>query len=173
MKYCSLLNLNKIKTRWEDKPGMDLTEELWTKALKRVHSSSSCTRLEVIQLNVLHGVHLSKARLAEIHPGTDASCDRCSFSPADLTHSFLPSAWQLVGAGLENHQWGSWGDIKSLPAYSCIWYSRWKFGFKWKSVWHNCLYILQLLACRRILLVWKSVTPWSCAARQEDVMFFL
>lgn len=44
----------------------DLTEELWTKALKRVHTSSSCARLGLMQFKVLHRAHLSKARLPEI-----------------------------------------------------------------------------------------------------------
>ena len=94
-------SLNKFKSRWEDELGIDLPEEYWAKALKRVNSSSSCARLGLIQFKVLHRVHLSKARLASIYPGTDASCDKCSFSPANLVHSFwscpqLSGYWAIV-----------------------------------------------------------------------------
>ncbi|XP_059812780.1 palmitoyl-protein thioesterase ABHD10, mitochondrial-like isoform X1 [Hypanus sabinus] len=69
-------DLNKTETRWEDDFGMDLAEEYWAKTLNRVHSSSSCARLGLIQFEVLHGVHLSKVRLVDMYPGTDAGCDR-------------------------------------------------------------------------------------------------
>lgn len=53
-------NLNKIKTRWEGKFGMEL-RNIGRKALKRVHSSSSCARLGLIQFKVLHRFKQSQA----------------------------------------------------------------------------------------------------------------
>ncbi len=58
-------------------------------------------RLGLIQFKVLHRVHSSKARLAGMYPGLDAACDRCYFSPADLTHMLwscpsLDNYWALV-----------------------------------------------------------------------------
>lgn len=44
-----------------------------------------------------------------MHPGTHASCDRCSSSLEDLNTQVSPSGWQLPGAGLENKQRGSGG----------------------------------------------------------------
>ena len=80
---------------------MDLNEEYRDKALKRVHSSSSCARLGLIQFKVLHRVHLTKARLGDIYPWTDAGCDRSSFSPANPAHAFwsclqLENYWAMV-----------------------------------------------------------------------------
>ena len=79
--------LARIRSSWEVELGVDLGE-YWEGALMRVNSSSSCARLALIQFKVLHRAHYSKAKLAEIYPGADASCSRCSFSPANLTHSF-------------------------------------------------------------------------------------
>ncbi|KAI5086736.1 hypothetical protein C0J45_23912, partial [Silurus meridionalis] len=94
-------NLDKIKSRWEADLAIELSEDFWGKALKTIHSSSSSVRLRLIQFKVLHRVHFTKARLARIFPGLDASCDRCSLSPANLLHMFwscplLENYWSLI-----------------------------------------------------------------------------
>lgn len=60
-------NLANIQIKWEDELGKELGDN-WDCALTRVNSSSSCARLSLIQFKVLHRVHYSKAKLAEIYP---------------------------------------------------------------------------------------------------------
>lgn len=75
---------------------------------------------------VLHRVNLSKARLADVYPGTDTGCDRCPLSPANTAHAF----WSCLQ--LDSY----WATIsEALP------HSRLNFVFKCKPVWHHCLCI--------------------------------
>lgn len=165
-------NLTRIKSRWEDELGVELGDH-WDCALDRVNSSSSCARLSLIQFKVLHRVHYSKAKLAEIYPGSDASCSRCSFSPANLTHSFwscpsLDSYWSGVFKTLS--------DALNIPIepspFTAI------FGVPLDpdtvtKAQSDVIAFTSLLARRRILLGWKSPTPPSIARWLEDVMLFL
>lgn len=80
-------DLSKIKNGWEGELMVELSDRHWEDALQRINSSSSCACLGLIQFKVVHRAHFSKARLADIYPGTDRSCNRCSLSPADLTHT--------------------------------------------------------------------------------------
>ena len=79
---------SKIKNGWEGKLMVELSDRHWEDALQRMNSSSSCARLGLIQFKVVHRAHFSKARLADTYPGADRNCNRCSLSPADLTHTF-------------------------------------------------------------------------------------
>ena len=134
------------------------------KALKRVHSSSLCAKLGLIQLKVLHWVHLSKARLADIYPGTDASCDRCSFPPANLVHAFwycsqLENYWAMVFKTIS--------EVLGVTLRPCPLIAI--FGTADETLDLNAkqsdiIAFTSLLARRRILLVWKSTSICCCLA---------
>ena len=92
--YSSLMSLNnkpmlKAKVAGEKELNVDFTDDWWVKAIDRVSSTSSCARLGLIQFKVLHIIHFSKAKLAEIYPDVDNSCNRCGFAPADHSHMFF------------------------------------------------------------------------------------
>lgn len=163
-------NLANIQIKWEDELGIELGDN-WDCALTRVNSSSSCARLSLIQFKVLHRVHYSKAKLAEIYPGVDASCSRCSFSPANLTHSFwscpsLETYWSGVFKTLSEVLNIS---IEPNPLTAI-------FGISADTVTKiqaDVIAFTSLLARRRILFGWKSSTPPSLARWMEDIMLFL
>lgn len=166
-------DLSKIKSGWENELGMELTDYGWGGALERVNSSSSCARLGLIQFKVLHRVHLSKSRLAEIYPGTDGSCERCSFSPANLTHTFW-SCPQL------KHYWSSvfktLSEVLGIDIQPCPLIAIFGVPDETLAINRNQSDIIafaSLLARRRILLVWRSPTPPSVAAWLGEVMSFL
>ena len=74
--YSSLMSLNnkpmlKAKVAGEKELNVDFTDDWWVKAIDRVSSTSSCARLGLIQFKVLHIIHFSKAKLAEIYPDVD------------------------------------------------------------------------------------------------------
>lgn len=168
-------NVDKIKSRWEDELGVKLSETFWEEALRNVHASSSSVRLGLIQFKVLHRVHLSKARLAGMYPGIEASCDRCSFSPADLTHMLwscpsLNNYWTLIFKSISEAL-----GVALLPCSSIG-----IFGtpsdtttITLSATQKGIIAYTSLLARRRILLCWKSSTPPSVTAWFEDVMSFL
>ena len=52
-----------VKSRWEKEIGMDISEELWAEALKRVNGSTSCARSGLILFKVVHHLHWSRARV--------------------------------------------------------------------------------------------------------------
>lgn len=64
--------LHHIKNAWSEDLGVNITEEQWTEAQERVHSSSICIRHGLLQFKILHQLHLSKERLSKIFPGADA-----------------------------------------------------------------------------------------------------
>lgn len=86
---------SKIRADSVDELGENLEEDMWERALLRVNDSTSCTKRSIIQFKSLHGIHSSNGRLARIFPNTDANCDRCRNTLADLTHMFW--LWQPIG----------------------------------------------------------------------------
>lgn len=75
--YQRIMSLNnetlpKLKSKWEGELGMVLAADWWTLALARVNSTSSCARLSLIQLKVVHRAHFSKSKLHEIYPDVTA-----------------------------------------------------------------------------------------------------
>src|SRR4029434_2902021 len=145
--------------------------DYWDHALERVNSSSSCARLALIQFKVLHRAHYSKAKLAKIYQGADASCSRCSFSPANLTNTFwscpsLETYWSGVFKMLSEAL-----NITIVPNPLIA-----IFGVPTDTVTKaqsDVIAFTSLLARRIILLMWKSTTPPSSARWLEDVMLFL
>ena len=77
-----------IRTHWEDELGASLLDEEWDMAPSRVHSSSTCSRLALIQFKVIHRLHISKAKFAKIFPNINPLCDRCKQAPATILHMF-------------------------------------------------------------------------------------
>lgn len=92
--------VNKTKASWENELRISLSHDFSEKAL-RVNSSSSCASLSLIQFQVVHRIHYSKAKIAKIYPGdADVRCNRCSQTARDLTNIFwscpkLCNFWQL------------------------------------------------------------------------------
>ena len=82
-----------MKSRWEGELMIKLLDRCWENALLRINSSSSCARWGLIQFKVVHRAHSSRARLADIYPGTDGSCNRrsLSLSLTDLKHGLVVS----------------------------------------------------------------------------------
>lgn len=69
-------SLNKMKSmRGEEDLVEELSDEVWQDALHWVHSSSVCSRLNLIQLNIIHCTHLTKIRLATFYSDLDPTCD--------------------------------------------------------------------------------------------------
>ena len=123
-----------------------------------INSSSSCARLGLIQFKVMHRAHFSRARLADIYPGTDSSCMRCSLSPADLTHTFwlcprLNQFWFSVFQTLS--------EVIKISESLTLTRNQ-----------SDVIAFASLLARRRILLVWASPTPPAVAAWLRDVLLF-
>ena len=82
MSNYSKVSIDHIKTAWEEDLGLELTEDEWNDAQRRVHSSSICARHGLIQMKILHKAHLSKVKIHKMYPDADPLCDRCRVSPA-------------------------------------------------------------------------------------------
>lgn len=104
-KIKSLLNthnlepLMSLNNQWEGDLGCEHYEEIWDRALDRIHSSSICLRHTIIQFKILHCLHWSKRRLAKFTTSIGPICDRCRLMPATLSHMFwlcskLDHFWQ-------------------------------------------------------------------------------
>lgn len=161
-----------VRSKWEQELGFEIEEELWSKILKKIHSSSYCPRLSLIQFRLVHRAYLCNARLASIYPGVNSLCPRCGKEPATLLHMFwsclkLEKYWKAVFSSL-NEAFGS--NVSPNPLLIL-------FGVQVESSLMSNVAEAQkfalLLAKRRILLGWKASTAPSHARWLTDVMFFL
>ena len=163
-------SLDHLKTATINDLGTVITDELWTGALKRVHSSSVCARHGLLQFKVLHRLHLSKVKLCRMYPNINPACDRCGQSPASLAHMFwhcprIVIYWQKIFQSFSDIM-GRVVDPSPLTAI---------FGVKEPGlVLSSCQYtmitFISLLARRLILLNWKQARPPAHSALLKDVM---
>lgn len=168
-----IVNTDKIKNHWENELGTEISEDTWTDTLKRVNSSTSCARLNLIQFKVAHRLHWSRARISSIYPNVDSNCIRCHIHVADLTHMFW-SCHLLMG------YWSDIFDVLSkvfgVTLQPCAMIAL--FGVPNKEAnltknQQNIVAFVSLLARRQILLHWKSSAPPTVAQWLKDVMLFL
>ncbi len=80
-----LESLTLLRGQWKENLGTELPNEVWEKALDRIHSSLICLWHTVIQFKVLHRLHWSKVKLAKFTPIVDPMCDQCRQAPATLS----------------------------------------------------------------------------------------
>lgn len=60
-----------------------------------------CACHALLQFKVIHGIHISKAKLERIYPDVDPACDECKSPPATLLHMYwacpsVVSFWDLI-----------------------------------------------------------------------------
>lgn len=176
--YNKLLNhdtssITKVKAAWEGELGLELHDTWWDVALNKIHSSSTCARLTLIQFKVLYRVHFSKARLSQIFPTVTDSCDKCHTSPCNLTHMFY-------SCPLVFSFWRRYFDIISEILATTVTISPHIAIFgcpedydRFTSKQLDILSFTSLLARRHLLLHWKSTKAPSSAQWLRDVLSFL
>lgn len=166
--------LENIRAEWIRELGEDLEENIWISALQRVNDSSSCAKLSMIQFKVLHRIHYSKARLAKIYPNTDAGCNRCRSTPANLTHMFwlcpsLMSYWSGIFRTLSEIL-----DVSLQPSAATAIFGVIDGRYPTMRKKHeHIIAFTTLLARRQILLHWKSQNPPKLSLWLSDLMQFI
>lgn len=65
------ISLEKIKTEWIGELGIDISENIWNKAVDRINRTSPCAQLSLSQMKVLYHIHYSKTKLAKLFPNID------------------------------------------------------------------------------------------------------
>lgn len=164
--------LDKIKQDWEEELGSPIADNDWKEALTKVNGSTSCARLNLIQLKVVHHIYFTNSKLAKIYPNVK-ECNRCNSSPANMTHMFwscprLHEYWANIF-----HHVSKFLNFTLIPSVEIG-----VFGIipnhenftKWaKSV----IAFTSLLARRRILLCWKSPLAPTASTWLKDLMLFL
>lgn len=155
----SLASLSSVKSLWEEELGEGISEDLWERILKQVHSSSICARHGMIQCKIVHRSHWTKEKLSKIYENTDPACNRCSQAPANHTHMFwsctsLNTYWteifdtlsKITGIHIEPNAITALFSVPLLPL---------------SRPQANLIAFVTLLARRLILLKWKSTIPPS------------
>ncbi len=101
--FSSQLNISSdyLKVAWEKDAGINLSDDLWSEILQRIHSCSINARLQLIQFKILHRLHYYKVKLHKIYPAVSPVCDRCQGAEGTLSHSFwfcpkLHRYWQDI-----------------------------------------------------------------------------
>ena len=176
--YFIIMSANKVKvdivkSRWEKEIGMDISEEVWAGALKRVNGSTSCARLGLIQFKVVYRLHWSRAKISSFYPHMDSRCIRCHVDVADLTHMFwschtLTQYWSTVFNVLSEAL-----EVRMEPCVLMAIFGVPDEVTTWTEKQCNIISFVTLLARRQILLNWKSNTPPTAARWLQDVMMFL
>ena len=72
--------VTKIKAAWERELGLSLRDDWWDTALRKIYTSSVCTRLTLIQFKVLFRVNFFTFLLPQIYPNITDNCDKCHAS---------------------------------------------------------------------------------------------
>ena len=150
---------NILKGYWEEDLGMEISDDLWKKALSRVHSSSVCARHGLIQCKVVHRTHWTKARLSRIYENIDPFCEKCHQTPVTHAHMFwsctsLNTFWKAIFATLTELT----GTLIEPNAVTAL------FGISQLPLSRaqaDLIAFVTLLARRLILMRWKSPTPPS------------
>lgn len=78
-------SLSKIRKGWEDELWTVIDDNVWDNTLVRVNNSTSCSRLNLIQFNVVHRIYFTNSRLSKIYSNVSDSCNRCHMAPANMT----------------------------------------------------------------------------------------
>ena len=175
--YTGLMLLNnkpvlKAKVAREKELNVDITDDWWAKAIDRMSSTSSFACLGLIQFKAFHGTHFSKAKLAEIYPDKDDSCNRCVFAPADHSHMFFSGQdWTIFGVLSSKHY-----DVLQLNLQPCPLTAI--FGVPvvpsaYSRPQADVIVFSSLLARRKILFEWKSPKPPLSSSWLSRVMFFV
>ena len=166
-------SLSIIKGHWERDFGTGISEEVWSRILKNVHSSSICARHGLIQFKIVHRLHMSKLKLSRIFPEISPNCNRCKQAPADLYHSFwscpsLAAFWSSI--------FELYSELAGRVIEPCNFLGL--FGvpsedFHLPKAQLNCIAYSSLIARRLILLNWKNDRPPSFGRWICDVMYCL
>jgi len=166
-------SLVKTKNKWETELEEDFPDEWWTRAIGRINTSTTCARLGLIQFKIFHRLHYCKSKLAAIYPDVEDKCDRCTLSPANLTHMFwtCPKLYTFWTTIFEILSEVLSIDLEPSPQTAI-------FGVPPNTEQLNTpnsiiIAFTTLLARRRILLGWKSPAPPKIAMWLTDTMFFL
>ena len=152
---------------------MEISDEIWQRAIRRVHTSSICVRHGLLQFKVLNRLHLCKAKMARIFPGTDSTCYRCHQAPATLSHMFwscskLNTFWSNI---FNTFTYICKKKVDPDPITATFGIAPNNFGIsKHQS---DLIAFSTLLARRLILLGWKSPTSPSYSRWVREVMSFL
>lgn len=164
-----------LKRAWDNDLGVTMTKYDWEAVLDLIHTSSTSALHGLIQLKVVHRVHLTQARLARIYPNVEPFCPRCRGQPADLIHMFwlcpkLSSFWQDIFKAF-SEMFGTQFNPNPISAV---------FGLipeECRDLLPNKAYVIiafsTLLARRLILLKWKQQAPPSFVHWIKEVLYFL
>lgn len=84
--------------QWEEDLGEQIPVDIWH---KRIHSSSICQHLAVIQFKVVNRLHWCKVGLSKLKPDVNPICNRCRQALAGLLHMYwtcqaLHNFWKSV-----------------------------------------------------------------------------
>lgn len=64
-------------------------KDIWNESLQHIHQCSVNARHSLIQFKVLLRLHYSITKLNRIFPNISPICDKCQYSAANLTHTFV------------------------------------------------------------------------------------
>ena len=167
--------MDKIKKDWEFELGKVIEDGIWEDALRRVNNSSSCARLNLIQLKVVHRIYFTNFKLSKIYPNVTDSCNRCHMSPAHMTHMFwscprLQGYWTTIFKHLSE----AWNiEISPCAEMALFGVSVSPIRQPFSKGTKQCLAFASLLARRRILLEWKSSVAPKASVWLKDLMMYL
>lgn len=164
---------DKPKAAWEGEVGELMSEDIWKKAIQRIHTSSLCIRHGLIQFKVVHRLHYSNDRLSKLYPDVAPNCPRCDYSPVSLGHMF----WSCPSL------YGFWASIfQSLSAISgetlrpdslIAIFGVPREELRLSPLHKNAIAFASLHARRLILLSWKASNPPSYVHWIREVMLGL
>lgn len=166
----NLKPLEVVRSKWEEELGINITDDEWQDIIDGIQSSSICQRHRVIQFKVVHRLHWSKVKLAQIKSDVDGLCDRCRADDGTLAHMFyhcpkLTEFWKSIFAFFSKVLEI---DIKPFSITTIFGVADSKLNLN--TTGKTIISFSTLLARRLILTKWKDRTPPTFKHWINDLM---
>lgn len=167
------VNVNSIKTQWEEDLGSEILDIEWDSILQRVHSSSICAKHGVIQCKIVHRAYWTRVKLSRFFPDVDPTCERCHSAPATLAHTLwlcpkLFEYWSKVFDILSNVLEQTIDPSPLTALFGVL-----PFTMSISLYKAEFIAFITLVARRLILLRWKSPNAPSFSSLIKDILYFM
>lgn len=129
-----------------------------------------CVRHGLLQFKVLNRLHLSRAKLARIYPGSDPNCIRCHQAPATFGHMFWTCRKFYTFRSEIFNTFSCICEQKIYPEPIIAIFGVVPDNSGISRHQSDLMAFSTLLARRLILLSWKSPTPPSHSRWIREVM---
>ena len=150
------INNTKIKEKWQNELGIEISDDAWEDCISNIHHSSVNARHSLYQFKIIHRLHFSPSKINKIFPNSSPICGKCSIEQGTLSHQFVQChKLQNFGGQLFDFLTRAFGrDIPLAPLTAL--FGMVEPGWALSKYEVQVISLSTLLARKLILQAWKS-----------------